>query len=33
MRQITYTDFGAGNRGTWKDLVKNRKQYMDINGL
>lgn len=26
---INWVDFGAGNRGTWKDLVKNRKQYMD----
>mgnify|MGYP001168931115 CR=1 FL=1 len=28
-KEINWIDFGAGNRGTWKDLVKNRQQYMD----
>ena len=28
-QKVNWVDFGAGNRGTWKDLVKNRNQYMD----
>lgn len=28
-KEVNWVDFGAGYRGTWKDLVKNRKQYMD----
>jgi hypothetical protein len=28
-KEVNWVDFGAGNRGTWKELVKNRKQYMD----
>ena len=26
---INFIDFGAGNRGTWKDLVMNREQYYE----
>ena len=27
--EVQWVDFGAGNRGTWKDLVKNREKYME----
>jgi len=27
--QVDWVDFGAGNRGTWVDLIKNREQYKD----
>jgi len=27
--KVQWVDFGAGNRGTWKDLVKNREKYME----
>ena len=27
--EIHWVDFGAGNRGTWKDLVINRKDYTE----
>jgi hypothetical protein len=26
---VHWVDFGAGNRGTWVDLIKNREQYKD----
>ena len=27
--KINWIDFGAGNRGTWKELVINREEYME----